>query len=474
MNTARTVAKNTGVLSAAQVITMALRLVFITYMARSLGDVGFGKIGFAQSFTGLMVIFADIGLSALTVREIARERALASRYLGSVLAIKAALSILALAVIFIAINCFDYPADTIAVVYIIGLATVFSSYSDYLRALFRAFEKMEFEAALNITKGLITTTIGVSVLFAGFGIIAVAWVYLLSATVDFALAYGAIRKRFISTKPELDIPFAKSILKLAFPFSLTALCSLIYAQVDVVMLSLMKGDAPVGWYKAATILVYSLMSIPNIFSFALYPLVSRLYVSSRDALKMTVERSSKYLLSVGLPMGFGIFLLSDRLIVLLYGSDFVASSMVLRIVSIYLPLRCINNIAATALSSIDKEPYHAFSLAAAAGTNFLLNLIAIPRFGANGAALTTSMTEALLFGLYSLFLARHFCRIDWASIAIKPFLSCLAMAALILVLRDMHLGLLITVSAVWYFAVLFCIRGFDAVDVSVLRSLRQA
>ena len=79
MNTVQTIAKNTGALALAQIITMVLGLVLVIFIARFLGDVEFGKLAFAQSFTGILVIFADVGLSVLTVREVARNKSQASK-----------------------------------------------------------------------------------------------------------------------------------------------------------------------------------------------------------------------------------------------------------------------------------------------------------------------------------------------------------------------------------------------------------
>jgi O-antigen/teichoic acid export membrane protein len=41
---------------------------------------------FWLAFTGLFGVFSDIGLSTLTVREVARDKSLASKYLGTITA----------------------------------------------------------------------------------------------------------------------------------------------------------------------------------------------------------------------------------------------------------------------------------------------------------------------------------------------------------------------------------------------------
>ncbi|KAF5432375.1 Membrane protein involved in the export of O-antigen and teichoic acid [Candidatus Methanophagaceae archaeon] len=50
------------------------------YTARYLGAAGFGILSFALAFTGIFGVFADLGLRQLTVRDVARDKTLASKY----------------------------------------------------------------------------------------------------------------------------------------------------------------------------------------------------------------------------------------------------------------------------------------------------------------------------------------------------------------------------------------------------------
>jgi len=50
------------------------------HTARYLGAAGFGILSFALAFTGIFGVFSDLGLSTLTIREVARDKSLASKY----------------------------------------------------------------------------------------------------------------------------------------------------------------------------------------------------------------------------------------------------------------------------------------------------------------------------------------------------------------------------------------------------------
>ena len=81
MNTVQRIAKNTTALFAAQFVVSILSLVLSIFIARSLGDVTFGKYSFALAFTAIFAVFSDLGYNTLLIREVARDKSVASRCL---------------------------------------------------------------------------------------------------------------------------------------------------------------------------------------------------------------------------------------------------------------------------------------------------------------------------------------------------------------------------------------------------------
>jgi len=67
-------------LLASQIASYIIGFFFIMHTARYLGAAGFGILSFALAFTGIFGVFSDLGLSTLTIREVARDKSLASKY----------------------------------------------------------------------------------------------------------------------------------------------------------------------------------------------------------------------------------------------------------------------------------------------------------------------------------------------------------------------------------------------------------
>ncbi|MGB2840858.1 MAG: oligosaccharide flippase family protein [Halobacteriota archaeon] len=145
MNTIQRIAKNTAALFAAQFVVAILSLVLAIFIARSLGDVIFGKYSSALAFTALFAVFSDLGYNTLLIREVARDKSQAGKYPNNVLCMRALLSLVIFALIVITINVMGYPADTKNVVCLFGIYTLIISLSAVFKVTFRAFEKMNLE-----------------------------------------------------------------------------------------------------------------------------------------------------------------------------------------------------------------------------------------------------------------------------------------------------------------------------------------
>ena len=152
MNTVQRIAKNTGVLLASQVVSYVFGFFFVMYTARYLGAEGFGVLSFALAFTGIFGVFSDLGVSTLTVREVARDKSLAGKYLGNIVVMKVILVAITFGLIALAINILGYPEQTIKVVYLVALSIIFGAFSNIFNSIFQAYEKMEYQSLGRILK----------------------------------------------------------------------------------------------------------------------------------------------------------------------------------------------------------------------------------------------------------------------------------------------------------------------------------
>ena len=208
MNIIQRIAKNTLALFIAQLVVSILSIILSIYIARNLGDVIFGRYSFALAFTAFFAIFSSLGYDTLLVREVARDKSQANKYVSNILLIRSVLSIIFFVLLVILINLMNYPFYTKSVVYLFGIYTLLSSLSDVFRSTFRAFEKMEYETVVVVAINVIRVSSGLLVLFLGYGLIELALVFLFSSVFDLIISYkffnGIIYSRYSGRRIRAD------------------------------------------------------------------------------------------------------------------------------------------------------------------------------------------------------------------------------------------------------------------------------
>ncbi len=333
MTTIRRIAKNVVFLFFGDAASAALGILLVVFLARYLGAAEYGKYAFAVAFTSLFLILADLGLSSLSIREIARDVSKSAEYLTTVSIIKVALSAAMMGLVAIVINVLDYPGDTVMVVYIVGLMNVFNSFSVFLRSIFRAFEKMEYDAATRIAERLLVVGSAIAVLVLGYDLRAVVIVMLIAQS--FALLFTLIVCIARFTRPQLsfELKLARRMVITALPIAIASVFGILIFQIDTVMLSMMKGDTTVGWYNAAFRPVMGLLFLPGIYVGATLPVISRYFVTDKNKLAIAYRKSIKMLATLAIPFAVGTTLVADRVIMLLYGQEFNNSIVALQILS---------------------------------------------------------------------------------------------------------------------------------------------
>ena len=118
MNTARRITFNFLSLTSAEVISKILQLIIFVYLARTLGKDDFGIFSFGIAFALLIIIIANFGLSTILVREISRNKKLASKYISNALVSKIVLSAITLLLAYVFLNLMGYDDKAILVAYI--------------------------------------------------------------------------------------------------------------------------------------------------------------------------------------------------------------------------------------------------------------------------------------------------------------------------------------------------------------------
>ena len=480
MNTVQRITKNIAVLLISRITNYILNFLFFMYTARYLGAEGFGILSFALAFTGIFGVFTDLGLRQLTIREVARNKSLAGKYLANISVIKVILAAITFGLMTVVINLLEYPKKTIEVVYLIALSVIFSAFTQIFNSIFQAFEKMEYVSLGEILKSVLIFSGVIFVIKQEGDVISFASLFLIASII--VLIYSLLILRWKFANPvftstnkllKVDWSFWKSMIREALPFGLTSIFVTIYYRIDSVMLSLMKGNEVVGWYNAAYRLIMVLMFIPVIFQNAVFPVTSRLFKTSEESLKFVSERFFKYMIIIGIPIGIGTTLLADRIILLVFGVEYTPSITALQILVWGVIFAFIAVPFENLFYSANKQFIVTIEVGIAAILNVIMNLLLIPKYSLLGASIATTVIWIFEFFFVFIWISKtkyNISKKTVLNITLKALVSGLIMGIFILYFKS-NLLIAITFSVLIFFGTLYIIRGFDRNDIIIIKEL---
>ena len=448
-----------------------LFLVLTVLIARNLGAANYGKFSFAITFPNLFLIFSDLGLTILMIREVARNKQETEKFISNVMIMKAVLSVLTWGIVFMLINLMKYPEDTKYAVYILTLSLLINSFIEAFGSIFRAYEEMGYVAFLMVFQKAACTLLGVAALFAGLGLKGVVNAYFLATLITGIIGYVILRNKFVKPVFHIDIDYCKKILHSALPVGMSIFFSIVYFRIDTVLLSIMKGDTVVGWYNAAYKPMEALMVIPAAFMGALFPVFSNLYKNSRETLLFMCEKTIKILLIIILPIAVGTTIFAEKIVILFYGSGFESSIIALRILIWASVIIYVNYVLTQLLIVINKQKFNAIFTILCAAFNIGLNLVFIPKLSYIGSGVITVGTEILLFVLCFFAVSRCMGIIPLHRIIIKPVLASIILGLALIIAADAPLFLAILIAAVVYVGAVKLIRIIDKDDHDILKSI---
>jgi O-antigen/teichoic acid export membrane protein len=394
------IAKNASILAFGQIISRVMAIFYLAALARYVGKGGIGQIATGNAVNNLLLLLVAPGLSILFVRDVAPYKEKAVSYISNMIFIRLLL-IMPFAILSIAIAYSGkYPRETGYIINLYMLLYIIDTLTEILLATFRAYERMEFEAGIQMARDFINIAFSLLAIYLKGSLLAIVSISVLAQVCKFVLAYGLVRWRFVRLHFTVDLQLSKTLLITSLSFGILLVIHTLQSQMAVFVLSLYYDATEVGTYAAANTLVTMLLFIPNSFAAAIFPNLSRLNVESRTNLSYYYRLSYKYLLVLGFPLGLGTMLVGDRAIRLIYGGEFKDSGEVIRIMAIFL-FMIVGYSNGSLLHATGRQRFYAWTQGLAALLNGLLCFILVPVQGAVGAAIAFTAAGLVTFFIHS-------------------------------------------------------------------------
>jgi len=478
MSRRKTIARNAAVMMGSQAITWGLTLLLTIFLPRYLGAAAVGKFHFANSLWAVVAIMAAFGMDTLLTKEIARNRERLAGLVWNSMLLRLGLFVLGWGGVLIFLQSFGYPADTRQVVFVLGFSSLLWLLAGATQSALQGLERMEYNSLGMILSKVVYTLVSIGLLLAGQGVLVIAGVSVLAAAVNLLVQSTALRR--LSPIPiRIDWSEMRRLLKAGVPYLLSGIFLVIYMQFDIVILSLLINDQAVGWYGAADQLFGTLLFIPTVLMTAVFPSLSRLFVSDSEALLKITRKSLDLHMLFSVPIGLGVLVVANQAVVLLFGSDFAPSGPILALMGIVLILTYLNVFLGQTLISMDRQNQWTAVMAAATVATLPLDLWLIPwcqaafNNGGIGGALSFIITEGVMVLAGLAILPRGTLnRANWLY-AGRAILAGLVMTGATWGLRENFIVLPIAVGGLVYLLMAWVLRLAAPEDVHLVKEMSR-
>jgi O-antigen/teichoic acid export membrane protein len=468
MTGARRILSNIGALSLARGVTAALALVTMIHLARVLEPEAYGMLVWALAFVAYFHLLPDLGLSVLGAREVARTPAEAREIARSVLSIRLPLAAVTIALYLAAVVLLPAPPLFKFVIAVQGGALIAAAIS--LEFVYQGVERMGILAVRNVLVAILTLIGAIVFVRQPADVPVAAGILVTSMLIGNVWILFAFRRDFGSLRlPRPSITRWRPLLSQSLPIAASLILVTINLNIDQLLLGVLRSAEEVGLYGAAYRILLAATIPAQIIVMAFLPSLSRAY-GSRDGMCERGRAFARVILPIGLPLCLAGALLAPELMAI-FGPQYAPAAVAFSILMVQGGFFYIQQLYAQALIAWNEQRRLLYALGIGGITNVLLNLLLIPRYGMEGAAIATVGAEVAIVGCLVFIFRRLALPLYGRELARAMVLGVVAIVAVGLGRAVLGLPLLATLALTGSFIIVSAV-ALRLITVDDLRALR--
>ena len=387
-NSRITIWKNSLFILFSQIIRLVTILLISVGIARLYGPVIFGQFSIAFTIANICLVIADFGFDVLLTTEISKNRDKASLLGRKYFSIKIIFTVISF-LIMISIPIFQtFSESSRTLIYVLTLYVVFSTLTNFFYAVFRGFERFEYETKISFISNLAL------LIFLGiFGFMKTPLVQLMLIFIAarfLGVVLSVIKSISLVGSSIIKIDFSgwRGIINQILVFGIHFIFGNLFFQLDTILVGLWKGDHAAGIYRSAFNLMILILLIPDIIISTFLPILSRLHSENNDKWKSLSRLLYKILLLTSLPIALILFFSSQQIISIIYGKELYNEAVpILKIFSMIIIIRFIGEPYALMMTTSKRQHIRMIIVIVATIVSFSVNYFIIPNYGIYGAAL---------------------------------------------------------------------------------------
>ncbi len=392
------------------------------------------------SFSVLINILLDLGITNFNNRSVAQDPGIVSEYFSKIVPLKFLLSIFYALIVVIAGLAIGYSAEQFKLLYFLIFNNFLLSFILYLRSNISGLHFFKTDSLLSVLDRLFMIFI-CSILLWGHWTkepFRISW-FIYAQTFSYVLttiiALAVLLSKSGKIKINFNLNYGLRILRQSYPYALLILLMSFFNRIDSVMMEriLPDGKEQAGIYAQAFRLLDAVVMFAYLFAGLLLPMFSRM-LKNKEAIGPLLKLSFSLLIIPAITLVTVSVFYGEELMNLLYHEHVEVSSRIfIRLIFAFLFIST-TYIFGTLLTANGSLKQLNILAGITVVLNISLNLVLIPKFKAEGAAYASISSQGF-YAVTQVFLARKIFKLHFEFTFISRLLifsACLVLCGIIL------------------------------------------
>jgi O-antigen/teichoic acid export membrane protein len=435
----------------------------VAYLARHLTLADFGIVSLGFTVLSYTINISSAGLNLFGIRQIAKgaDQDFVGRLVSLRLVIAAAVFVLTAVVTALIVR------DSLTVRIIITFSCSLFAYALLLEWLYQGREAMN---TVSFGKSVTAAVYLVLVLILVRSDNDLLWVAIAAVAGDFAmmLFYALRYRREGNTlRPAMDLAAWKQMAGESLPLGLGTILGQISVNLAPLVLAILMTNVEVGLYSAASKLVVFLLLIDRVLGVLLLPASARLQASSPEQLSVRLGEAMKWILVAALPLCVGGMLVSNDLIRLVFGENFMVAAGLFGILVWFLCFTMIHTVYTSGLVAVAPSGIYGRVMIISAVIYTVAIVLLTKFYGLYGTVFGVVLSEGMTLliaraHLHPYLRIRPSVALHWILVAL------VAMTVTVALLQSYHMFVRVVAGALVYSSIVIATRVCTVNEIAAL------
>ena len=400
--------ENTSILAGWAVLETVIVFIFQVMVARYLGPEGFGRLGWALTYAMLTAVWSDPGISIALTKLVAISHGEQQLdYVSKGLTLKIGLTSVVFALALVPCAFVPYMRENFGLILLILISDHMRNLALFFGGVFRGHQQIKYEAISMGTERVGALLLAWPLLYFGYGIRAMAWVYVIARMCSLAVALISNTRAFGWRPLGFDRSLLSRIVTETAPLAVLIICERTNMYLPPLLVNAFSDERALGIFNAAFKAVYPAVLMCTAVAGSLYaPMAARFHANPAESARL-YRAGLRGLMHLLLPVAVITLFLSPQVTIVLYGPEYSESARVLQILTAYYVSIIFIALNHLFMPAINRQRVVGVVSLISVAVNAGLAVLFISRWGAEGAGLSLAAAQVVIACVY-VAMARRF------------------------------------------------------------------